>query len=78
MDDCELIAAILTAGMLPTLPIPQSRVEGRAVRLSTPEARRYSAHSATPPVIRRLKRILDKLEHGAEPPVEPRRRRPRR
>jgi hypothetical protein len=28
MDDRELIAAILTAGMLPTLPIPQSRSEG--------------------------------------------------
>jgi hypothetical protein len=29
MDDRELIAAILTAGMLPTLPIPRSRAEGR-------------------------------------------------
>jgi len=28
MDDRELIAAIRTAGMLPTLPIPQSRAEG--------------------------------------------------
>jgi hypothetical protein len=25
MDDRELIAAILTAGMLPTLPIPENR-----------------------------------------------------
>jgi hypothetical protein len=29
MDDRELIAAILTAGMLPTLEIPQSRARGR-------------------------------------------------
>ena len=30
------------------------------------------------PRIRRLKRILDKLEQGAEPPAEPRRGRPPR
>ena len=29
MDDRELIAAILTAGMLPILPILRSRAEGR-------------------------------------------------
>jgi hypothetical protein len=29
MDDRELIAAILTAGMLPALEIPQSRARGR-------------------------------------------------
>jgi len=29
MDDRELIAAILTAGILPTLEIPQSRARGR-------------------------------------------------
>jgi hypothetical protein len=29
MDDRELIAAILTAEMLPTLEIPQSRARGR-------------------------------------------------
>jgi hypothetical protein len=29
MADRELIAAILTAGMLPTLEIPRSRLEGR-------------------------------------------------
>ena len=28
MYDRELIAAILTAGMLPTLPIPRSRAQG--------------------------------------------------
>src|SRR5262245_43358280 len=30
MADRELIAAVLTAGMLPTLEIPRSRVEGTA------------------------------------------------
>ena len=37
MGDRELIAAILTAGMLPTLEIPRSRVRGRSGRLSGPE-----------------------------------------
>jgi hypothetical protein len=31
MDDRELIAAILTAGMLPTLPIPERRTESGEV-----------------------------------------------
>ena len=31
MDDRELIAAILTAGMLPTLPMPENRTPRRAV-----------------------------------------------
>ena len=30
MDDRELIAATLTAGMLPSMEIPQSRARGRA------------------------------------------------
>jgi len=38
MADRELIAAILTAGMLPTLEIPRSRVAGRPRRLSAAEA----------------------------------------
>jgi hypothetical protein len=33
----ELIAAILTAGMLPTLEIPQSRLRGRMRRLTAAE-----------------------------------------
>ena|SRR5215813_12043481 len=37
MGDRELIAAILTAGMLPTLEIPRSRVQGRSGRLNGPE-----------------------------------------
>ena len=37
MGDRELIAAILTAGMLPTLEIPRSRVQGRNGRLNGPE-----------------------------------------
>jgi hypothetical protein len=32
MNDRELISPILTAGMLPTLPILQSRARARAVR----------------------------------------------
>jgi hypothetical protein len=38
MADRELIAAILTAGMLPTLEIPRSRVEGRRRPLNGAEA----------------------------------------
>jgi len=37
MDDRELIAAILTAGMLPTLPVPKSRVQGRSDPVSERE-----------------------------------------
>jgi len=39
MADRELIAAILTAGMLPTLEIPPSRVDGGRARLPYAEAR---------------------------------------
>src|SRR5215475_5017894 len=39
MADRELIAAILTAGMLPTLEIPRSRVDGGRARLPYAEAR---------------------------------------
>jgi hypothetical protein len=38
MADRELIAAILTAGILPTLEIPRSRLEGRARPLTRGEA----------------------------------------
>jgi len=38
MADRELIAAILTAGMLPTLEIPQSRAYGSRGRLAVGEA----------------------------------------
>ena len=38
MADRELIAAILTAGMLPTLEIPRSRLEGRASPMTRAEA----------------------------------------
>jgi hypothetical protein len=38
MADRELIAAILTAGMLPTLEIPRSRVEGGRRPLTRAEA----------------------------------------
>ena len=38
MADRELIAATLTAGMLPTLEIPRSRVEGRGRLLTRAEA----------------------------------------
>ena len=30
MADRELIAAILTVGMLPTIPVPRSRAQGRS------------------------------------------------
>ena len=38
MADRELIAAILTAGMLPTLEIPRSRLEGRRRPVARVEA----------------------------------------
>jgi hypothetical protein len=38
MADRELIAAILTAGMLPTLEIPRSRLQGRSSRVTAAEA----------------------------------------
>ena len=37
MADRELIAAILAAGMLPTLPIPLSRAQGRGGPMSEAE-----------------------------------------
>ena len=37
MADHELIAAILTAGMLPTLEIPRSRLQGRSSRVTAAE-----------------------------------------
>ena len=39
MADRELIAAVLTAGMLPTLEIPRSRVDGGRGRIPYAEAR---------------------------------------
>ena len=38
MADRELIAAILTAGMLPTMEIPQSRAHGKGRLLTKAEA----------------------------------------
>ena len=38
MSDRELIAAVLTAGMLPTLEIPRSRIGGRPRRINGAEA----------------------------------------
>jgi hypothetical protein len=38
MADRELIAAILTAGMLPTMKIPQSRAQGKGRLLTKAEA----------------------------------------
>jgi hypothetical protein len=38
MADRELIAAILTAGMLPTMEIPQSRAQGKGRPLTNAEA----------------------------------------
>jgi hypothetical protein len=37
MADRELIATILTAGMLPTLEMPRSRLQGRMSRLTAAE-----------------------------------------
>jgi hypothetical protein len=37
MDDRELIAVILMAGMLPTLPIPRNRAEGGIGRVTEGE-----------------------------------------
>jgi hypothetical protein len=37
MADRELIAAILTTGMLPTLEIPRSRLQGRSSRVTAAE-----------------------------------------
>jgi hypothetical protein len=50
MADRELIAAILTAGMLPTLEIPQSRAYGSRGRLAVGEAESSNAPLTTPSV----------------------------
>ena len=43
MADRELIAAILTAGMLPTLEVPQSRAEPETARSLARRGTRYKA-----------------------------------
>jgi hypothetical protein len=48
MADRELIAAILTAGMLPTMEIPQSRAQGKGRLLTKAEAMPYNAPSTMP------------------------------
>jgi hypothetical protein len=48
MADRELIAAILTAGMLPTLEIPRSRLQDRSKRVTAAEAHAYNVRSITP------------------------------
>jgi hypothetical protein len=48
MADRELIAAILTAGMLPTLEIPRSRLQGRSSRVQLLKPMRYNVRSITP------------------------------
>ena len=76
MGDHEIIAAILTAGMLPTLEIPRNRVQGRSGRLSGPEV--AAPQSATDHALGIYRLILNGLEvdrlasNAEEPEAQPR------
>ena len=48
MADRELIAAILTAGMLPTMEIPQSRAQVKGMLLTKPKPTPYNEPSTMP------------------------------
>ena len=63
MADRELIAAILTAGMLPTLEIPRSRLQGRSSRVTAAEAQAIQCASDHAFGVYRL--VLNEL--GADP-----------
>src|SRR6516165_7517125 len=75
MGDHEIIAAILTAGMLPTLEIPRNRVQGRSGRLSGPEV--AALQSATDHALGIYRLILNGLEvdrlasNAEEPEAKP-------
>ena|SRR5258706_8745158 len=70
MADRELIAAILTAGMLPTLEIPQSRTRSRHGPLARAEADTIDhAFGVYRLVLNRLG--VDPLAFEAEPTADP-------
>jgi len=63
MDDCELIAAILTAGMLPTVEIPRSRARGSAGGVT--EAEGLDIQRAVGHAIGLCRSMLEGLEVGS-------------
>ena len=63
MADRELIAAILTAGMLPTLEIPRSRLQGRSSRVTAAEA--HAIQCAVDHAFGLYRLVLNEL--GADP-----------
>lgn len=63
MADRELIAAILTAGMLPTLEIPRTRLEGRSSRVTAAEG--HAIQCAVDHAFGVYRLILNEL--GADP-----------
>ena len=63
MADRELIAAILTAGMLPTLEIPRTRLEGRSSRDTAAEG--HAIQCAVDHAFGVYRLILNEL--GADP-----------
>ena len=63
MVDRELIAAILTAGMLPTLEIPRTRLEGRSSRVTAAEG--HAIQCAVDHAFGVYRLILNEL--GADP-----------
>ena len=75
MADRELIAAILTAGMLPTLEIPRSRWQGRSSRVTAAEAQAIEcAVDHTFGIYRLVLNALgaDPFASRAEPGAQPR------
>ena len=63
MADRELIAAILTAGMLPTLEIPRSRLQGRSSRVTAAEG--HMIQCAVDHAVGVYRLVLNEL--GADP-----------
>ena len=71
MADRELIAAILTAGMLPTMEIPQSRAQGKG-RLLTAHLYPWLEQGLRPPPAGPPPHLLPIWPRPA-PPASPRR-----
>ena len=63
MADRELIAAILTAGMLPTLEIPRTRLQGRSSRVTAAEG--HVIQCAVDHAVAVYRLVLNEL--GADP-----------
>jgi hypothetical protein len=64
MADRELIAAILTAGMLPTLEIPRTRLQGRSSRVTAAEG--HVIQCAVDHAVGVYRLVLNELEPGVQ------------